>query len=272
MSTKRARSPSSNESPNIFRSESIEEQKSVFIAAFSQSLSVKALQGLPEFRTATHRIAAWRKRSRQRSLMPETKILFDLGHEDDGEKWAGARLQNALNDMQVEGVVVVARWYGGQNIGPVRFTHIENTAKEAIWKWQVADKALQKEEVAKRQKREEDEERQKLENDLRDRDKSIFALRGLLAQKKAKLDNLEEAPLTPQKPMNYSAMTVEMLKRQDKSRDASIALILKKIDEVEEQLKLVDALDESTQASWKDAEEYQNTKDDVPTTPKRGES
>ncbi|KAF2710452.1 hypothetical protein K504DRAFT_262441 [Pleomassaria siparia CBS 279.74] len=256
MSLKRGRSSSpSSSSSNIFRSSTIEDQKSSFAAAFSPSLSVKALQILPEFKSASHRIAAWRKPSRQRSLMPKTKILYDMGHDDDGEKWAGGRLQHVLDDMGIEGVVVVARWYGGQNIGPIRFTHIENCAKEAVWKWRAAEVEIKKEQAAKKQKVEEETARVELENNLRERDLNIFVLRGLLADKKAKLDDSDPVPPTPQKkPLDYNTMSLEALRRVDKARDATIAFILKNIDKVDEELKLIEALEGSTQDSWKDAE------------------
>lgn len=260
---------------DIFYSDRVEEQKSSFIAAFSPTLSAKAIQALPNFRTATHRIAAWRKRSRQRSLIPETKILYDLGHDDDGEKWAGSRLQNVLNDMGIEGVVVVARWYGGQNIGPIRFTHIENCAKQAIWNWKAADEAAKRDQTAKKQRLDEDTSRKELEENLRERDLNIFVLRGLLADKRAKLNNSEPAPPTPQKPPpDYSKMSIEALQRVDKARDATIAFILKEIDKVDEQLKLVEAFDDSTQDSWKDVKEQKEpaAEEASPTSKGKGRS
>jgi DNA-binding transcriptional MerR regulator len=189
--------------------------------------------------------------------MPDSKILYDLGHDDDGEKWAGGRLQNVLNDTQAEGVVVVARWYGGQNIGPIRFTHIENCAKEAIWKWKVASSEIAREAATKKQKVDDEAKRKELVRNLQERDFNIFSLRKLLAEKKAKLEDAEPAPPTPQKPQVYEKMTLEALSRVDKARDATIAFILKQIDKVEEELKLVEALEADTQESWKDAEEEQ---------------
>ncbi|KZT51593.1 hypothetical protein CALCODRAFT_419606, partial [Calocera cornea HHB12733] len=51
--------------------------------------------------------------------------------KDDGEQWGGKRI---LGIMEKEGVsdalVVVSRWYGGVLLGPVRFTHIEDCARE----------------------------------------------------------------------------------------------------------------------------------------------
>ena len=272
MAIKRERSPSSPLLPQVYLSESIEDQKSVFIAAFSPSTSVKALQDLTDFKTASHRIAAWRKRSRQKSLMPESKILYDLGHEDDGEKWAGGRLQHVLANAQVEGVVVVARWYGGQNIGPIRFTHIENTAKEAIWKWRTADVQTKQEQATKKQKLEEEKTRKELEDNLRERDLNIFVLRKLLADKNAKLKNEDPTPPTPQKPQNYSQMSMEALKRVDKARDATIAFILKQIDKVDEQLKLVDVFESDTQEEWRDAEEHQNAAEEQDAAREKAES
>jgi hypothetical protein len=251
----------------------VEDQRSIFVAAFSHSLSVKALQRLPEFQTATHRIAAWRKRSRQRSLTPETKVLYDLGYDDDGEKWAGNRLQHVLEDMKVEGVVVVARWYGGQNIGPVRFTHIENTAKEAIWKWKVADAAITHQQAAKRQKVERETRRNQLEENLRERDLNIFVLRGLLADKKARLNGTEPAPPTPQKGLpDYSKMTMEALQRVDRARDATIAFILKQIDKVDEQLALADALNASSSHPSKEADQQQGKTEKMPVMEKQSAS
>lgn len=273
MALKRERSASPPSSQSIFYSNSIEDQKSIFKAAFSASLSAKTLQALPEFVPATHKIAAWRKRSRQKSLLPDSKILYDLGHDDDGEKWAGSRLQHVLTDTGVEGVVVVARWYGGQNIGPIRFTHIENCAKEAIWKWKVANEEAKKEQAIKKQRLEEETTRKELEENLRERDLNIFVLRKLLADKNAKLNDCEPAPPTPQKPPpDYSKMSLEALQRVDKARDASIAFILKQIDKVDEQLKLVEAFDDSTQDSWKDTEEQHNTADKPSSAKKENET
>ncbi|CAN9393410.1 unnamed protein product [Alternaria alternata] len=253
MAMKRERSPSPKPTSEIYRSSTIQEQTSTFAAAFSPNLSAKVLQTLPEFRTATHKIAAWRKPSRQKSLMPDSRTLYDLGHDDDGEKWAGGRLSNVLRDTQTEGVVVVARWYGGQNIGPIRFTHIENCAKEAIWKWKNANTEIKKAQATKKQRIDEEAKRKELVNNLQERDYNIFALRKLLSQKKGKLQDEEPAPPTPQKMQDYGKMTMDALTRVDKARDATIAFILKQVDKVDEELKLVEAIEDGTQETEEEA-------------------
>lgn len=202
--------------------------------------------------------------------MPDSKILYDLGHDDDGESWAGKRLANVLNDTQAEGVVVVARWYGGQNIGPIRFTHIENCAKQAIWNWKVASTQKAQEAASKKQKVEDEEKRIELVKGLQERDANILTLRKLLAEKKAKLEEQEVAPPTPQKVPVYDQMALNALLRLDKARDATVAFILKQIDQVEEELGLVEALENGTQDSWKDAEEQLSGgkgKEVAPSTP-----
>ncbi|KAF2112425.1 hypothetical protein BDV96DRAFT_498166 [Lophiotrema nucula] len=271
MSVKREREESPSPAEDIFRSETIEHGRSKFIGAFSAKLSVQALQRLPEFKEAEHRIAAWRKRSRQRTLVPNQNILYDLGFDDDGERNAGARLQNILTDMDAEGVLVVARWWRGENIGTIRWTHIENVAKEAVWKYQTAARQAQKEREAKRLKQEEEHARAKLINDLQERDYNIFTMRNMLATKTAKLHDTDVVPPTPQKPMDYTKMSMEVLEKQDKARDLTIAFVLGELNKVEAEQRLIEEL-ESTQNDWEDAKEQQEeteTNGPGPSTPKQ---
>jgi hypothetical protein len=225
------------------------------MGAFSPTLPATTLQSLPEFRSATHKIAGWRKPSRQKSLTPSSKVLYETGYDDDGESWAGSRLQRVLNDTQTEGVVVVARWYGGQNIGRVRFTHIENCAREAIRAWKMAGADAQREVVAKKQKVEDEAARIGLVQELRQRDSNIFALRKLLGERKAKLHDEVAVPPTPQKTVNYDGMSLEALRRMDKARDATVAFILKQIDKVDGEIKLAEELDEAALDGLGDVEE-----------------
>ncbi|RMZ74143.1 IMPACT family member [Pyrenophora seminiperda CCB06] len=243
---KRQHSSTSFPPHDIYFSAAIEEQTSTFTAAFSPSQPAKTLQALPQFHTATHKIAAWRTPSRQKCLDASSRTLYDVGHDDDGEKWAGARLSNVLVSMQMTGTVVVARWYGGQNIGPIRFAHIESSAKAAIRAWKAADAVAQGETRNKKIKAEEEGVRSKLVKNLQERDYNIFALRKLLGEKKAKLVNEEPGPLTPAKPVDYAGMSMEGLARVDKARDATIAFVLKQIDKADGELKLLETIDEDS--------------------------
>jgi hypothetical protein len=51
-------------------------------------------------------------------------------NDDDGEDAAGGKLAELLSLMAVNNVmVVVSRWYGGIQLGPDRFKHINNVAR-----------------------------------------------------------------------------------------------------------------------------------------------
>ena len=160
-----------------------------------------------------------------------------------------------LNDTQTEGVVVVARWYGGQNIGRVRFTHIENCAREAIRAWKMADADAQRSVAAKKQRIEDEAARKELVEELRQRDSNIFALRKLLGERKAQLHDEVAVPPTPQKMVNYEGMGLEALRRMDKARDATVTFILKQIDKVDEEIKLAEELDEAALDGLGDVQE-----------------
>jgi hypothetical protein len=217
----------------VFISEPIRDRSSTFIAHFhplansqasstgqtakdkSLTSTVKTFQTHPDFAAADHRMVAWRRPSAQRTLglglaassAGVGKTICTTGSDDDGEKYAGKRFERVLIDLDVQGTIVVARWYGGILLGPVRFTHIENVAREAIGKWKSKSRQRQQAETtegqAKRQKTagagagagaggdDEDEaqlaaERARLARQLAERDNSIVVLRGLLAEKTAK--------------------------------------------------------------------------------------
>ncbi|KAJ9474907.1 UPF0029 domain-containing protein [Pseudozyma hubeiensis] len=53
--------------------------------------------------------------------------------EDDGERWGGDRVLKVVREEGASDVlVVVSRWYGGELLGPVRFEHIENAARNVL--------------------------------------------------------------------------------------------------------------------------------------------
>ncbi|KAF2749458.1 hypothetical protein M011DRAFT_465903 [Sporormia fimetaria CBS 119925] len=257
MSLKRAHSPSSPQT-SIYQSSTITDQNSHFTAVFSPTIPPKTLQSRKEFETATHRILAWRRPSRQKTLSGD-KPLYETGHDEDGEKWAGSRLVNVLKDLDVVGAVCVARWYGGVNIGPVRFTHIESVAKEAIWKFRDEEREMISREAGKRRKAEEEREKSVLIASLKERDENIAALRGLLAEKKARLEGGKVGPATPVREVGYEKMGLEALRRVDKARDKTVGFILKEMDRVDEELKALEAFDDVDEDALKEAEEKEKT-------------
>ncbi|KAM9849401.1 protein IMPACT isoform 1-T1 [Aulostomus maculatus] len=76
--------------------------------------------------SATHNIYAYR-------IYCEDKNSFLQDCEDDGETAAGGRLLHLLQILDVRDVlVVVSRWYGGILLGPDRFKHINNCARNIL--------------------------------------------------------------------------------------------------------------------------------------------
>uniref|UniRef100_A0A3B3DJF6 Impact RWD domain protein n=1 Tax=Oryzias melastigma TaxID=30732 RepID=A0A3B3DJF6_ORYME len=76
--------------------------------------------------SATHNIYAYR-------IYCEDKNSFLQDCEDDGETAAGGRLLHLLQILDVHNVmVVVSRWYGGVLLGPDRFKHINNCARNIL--------------------------------------------------------------------------------------------------------------------------------------------
>lgn len=217
-------------------SEPIEDRSSIFRAYFSPTMPAKELQNLAQIKDASHRILAWRSPSSQRTLVGNVRTL-ETGTDDDGERYGGRHVLKVIEEMRVEGAVVVARWYGGVLLGPTRFSHIENSAGNAIRAWrQKEDSEGQK----RRRVEDEDMEKATLIVELADRDQNILVLRRLLEEKtKQTQPEAEQKPPSrpPLPPPDYSSMPLERLRQFDRARDSTVAFLLKKIDEAEKRNK-----------------------------------
>ena len=121
------------ESPQIVTGPTLEDRKSVFQghAATVMSLAeVKAvmnkLKSSSKIARATHNMLAYRIEGEKSS-----SLLQDC--DDDGEDAAGGRMLHLLQLLDVKNVVVVvSRWYGGIHLGPDRFKHINNAARQVL--------------------------------------------------------------------------------------------------------------------------------------------
>jgi hypothetical protein len=130
-------------------SDVVVELKSVFIArcvaVSSPDQAKHYLQHLLDsdkrIRSATHNITAWRIRG-------DRDITFQ-DCDDDGETAAGGRVLHLMQLMDLWNVmVVVTRWYGGHQLGPKRFSIINNVARDAFVKGDfVEDEALSKKKI-----------------------------------------------------------------------------------------------------------------------------
>ncbi|KAJ8708387.1 hypothetical protein PYW07_010512 [Mythimna separata] len=77
---------------------------------------------------ATHNMYAYRI---ERKTAKGVSILQDC--DDDGEAHAGGRMLHLMQILdQKNTIVVVSRWYGGIQLGPDRFRHINNATRQVI--------------------------------------------------------------------------------------------------------------------------------------------
>ncbi|CAM9236952.1 unnamed protein product [Ectocarpus sp. 12 AP-2014] len=116
----------------IFHGQAFTDRKSTFqahLARVSSESQVtwvrRRLMENGKVARATHNVAAWRVWDEGRGVQ--------LHDNDDDGNGAGSRLAHMLAITGAQNVVVVvSRWYGGIHLGPDRFKHINNAARELL--------------------------------------------------------------------------------------------------------------------------------------------
>ncbi|XP_027015200.2 protein IMPACT isoform X2 [Tachysurus fulvidraco] len=135
---------SDEELPVIKHGEAITDRRSTFQPHLALVVTSKQVQRVldklyenKKIASATHNIYAYR-------IYCEDKNTFLQDCEDDGETAAGGRLLHLLQILDVRNVlVVVSRWYGGILLGPDRFKHINNCARNILVQEGYAETLLQ---------------------------------------------------------------------------------------------------------------------------------
>ncbi|XP_064466972.1 protein IMPACT-A-like [Ornithodoros turicata] len=120
--------------PEIFHGETFVDRRSVFQAHLAAVTSTKEVEYVlttlkqnKKIAEATHNIWAYR------IVQNQAKGIVLKDSADDGETHAGNRLLHLLDIVDAKDVyVVVTRWYGGTHLGPDRFKHINNCARDLL--------------------------------------------------------------------------------------------------------------------------------------------
>lgn len=87
------------------------------------------IDGNSKLQRATHNMYAYRLSEK----LPNGVVVNKFDNDDDGEHGAGQCLAHLLEMRGENGVLVlVSRWYGGTKLGPKRFAHITNVARELL--------------------------------------------------------------------------------------------------------------------------------------------
>ena len=122
-----------DEKPQIIHGEPFTDRKSTFQAhlahVVTQDQVRQVLEELKQNRkinNATHNVMAYRI-----FIDDRNSYLHDC--DDDGEAMAGSRLLHLLQILDVKNIIViVTRWYGGILLGPDRFKHYNNCARDIM--------------------------------------------------------------------------------------------------------------------------------------------
>ncbi|XP_077208700.1 protein IMPACT isoform X2 [Paroedura picta] len=121
------------ELPPIYHGNAITDRRSTFQAHLAPIVTPRQVKKVlaklyenKKIASATHNIYAYR-------IYCADKQTFLQDSEDDGETAAGGRLLHLMQILNVRNVlVVVSRWYGGILLGPDRFKHINNCARNIL--------------------------------------------------------------------------------------------------------------------------------------------
>ncbi|CAH2098295.1 unnamed protein product [Euphydryas editha] len=121
--------------PDITHGEVIIDRKSSFQGHAAEVHSIDDVNAVlaklkqnKKILNATHNMYAYRI---ERKTDKGTTMIQDC--DDDGETHAGGRMLHLLQILdQKNTLVVVSRWYGGIQLGPDRFRHINNATRQVI--------------------------------------------------------------------------------------------------------------------------------------------
>lgn len=221
--------------PDIGRSQTIEDRLSKFQSFFVPIGTVKEIStfviGFKQTalcENVDHAMLAYR--------ISEPGIGLSIGSDDDGERFAGKKLADLLESMNVYGLVIVIRQYGGIMLGPIRFQHITQCARDAIMD-------------CRRIKSLSVIEKEKIQRLLLARDKTIVALRGIIQEKKANITKEEdvEEPNASQSSISgsqlaskeYSAHDLTVLRRLLLARDMTIKSLRAGLEDIKDKEKAI---------------------------------
>jgi len=116
----------------IYEAEPITDRKSVFVGRACR------IQHPSEVSAILSHLVSDRRISRAtHPIINAWRCLVDgvlhLDNDDDGETSAGGRLAHLLQILEVNNIlVVVTRYFGGIHLGPDRFKHINQAARNAL--------------------------------------------------------------------------------------------------------------------------------------------
>ncbi|KAJ3174944.1 hypothetical protein HDU87_006610 [Geranomyces variabilis] len=230
----------------LFPSRKIEDRGSAFIAHAAEVRSLqdvgrmtKAIRAEPATRGAAHNMVAYRfldlKPGRTGLAGPDDFHTIS-GNDDDGERYGSERMIRLMAKYDaIDVMVIVSRVWGGENLGPVRFTHIENVTHDALKKGgfigpplTAGAGAVQADTLLSAF------EQERAVKKLREKDAVIESLREQLRAAESSQTSSPASRPSSQTSMEYGAMNAEKAQRLLKARENTIKLLAKKMDALAE--------------------------------------
>ncbi|RSH76529.1 eIF2 kinase Gcn2p negative regulator [Apiotrichum porosum] len=124
--------------PKLFTSEPILDRKSAFVGHACKITDEDDVMAVVAHLLEDKRVARaahptiWAYRAVREAGGAAGRVV-ESDYDDDGETQAGSRLKHLLDILELEDVlVVVTRWFGGIHLGPDRFKHINQAARDAL--------------------------------------------------------------------------------------------------------------------------------------------
>lgn len=117
----------------ITSSDAISDKRSKFVAHMAPVRSDRHVQLVLSFLRSQKNIAAAHHPAIYAYRYTDESGIMQRNNDDDGEDGAAGRIAFILEQLNVDGyIVVVTRWFGGILLGPIRFKHIMEVTKNIL--------------------------------------------------------------------------------------------------------------------------------------------
>lgn len=117
----------------VWAGEAIADRRSKFVAHMAPVRSERDVRLVLDFLRSQRSIAAAAHPTIHAYRFTDGNGVLQRNHDDDGEHGAASRVAFLMEQLNVDGyIVVVTRWFGGILLGPDRFKHIMEVAKNIM--------------------------------------------------------------------------------------------------------------------------------------------
>ncbi|KAG5488920.1 hypothetical protein JIQ42_00538 [Leishmania sp. Namibia] len=118
---------------DIWSGEAIVDRRSRFVAHMARVHSIDEVREVVQYLHSIKNIACAAHPTIYAYRFTDANSVLQKDSDDDGESGASVKMMFLLDQLQVDGyIVVVTRWWGGILLGPDRFKHIMEVTKNIL--------------------------------------------------------------------------------------------------------------------------------------------